>query len=144
MVAWGSSTNSPCCGVFFPILSGCFFTANSYTLHESTLHAYYPASSPPPHQETHDSGWGAQSCNINHVYRSYSDLSVTAFPSNPPKLPPYPRWFPHCEGDSLSVESTPLFQLPLPRVLVLSYFLFSFFSSFLSYYQVSWGFFLTF
>ena len=38
---------------------------------------YVPASSPRPHQQTHNSGWGMQGCVMDHQCRSHSVLPAT-------------------------------------------------------------------
>ena len=38
---------------------------------------HFPAPSPPPHHQIHNSGWGTQGCSTVHVRRSYSVLPST-------------------------------------------------------------------
>ena len=61
----------------------------------------FPAPSPPPHQETHNSSWGAQGCGMDHVHRSYPVLPSTDLLLRSPLISQSPK------GPSLSKLISP-------------------------------------
>ena len=64
---------------------------------------HFPARNPPPHQETHNSGWGIQGCGMDHVHQSHSVLpSIEQLLYSPP-IPWTPWRFPSVTADPFAM-----------------------------------------
>ena len=97
--------------------------------------SHFSAPSLPPHQQTHNSGWGMQGCT--DLILAYLPQTGCWFPSDPLKFLLCPSSLPQSEGVSLSVEMPPHPSAPcqgccsLPISSFLSFILFGYVGIFL-------------